>query len=356
MSPDSPTVELLAVVAAVLAAAVLGFTWNVAGGWRRALLRSAAITACLATMAVAGLTWVNRQIDLYPTWASIFGSRHAAGGADGTDDAGVPVSAESGSSGSGRIVTYHLAGAQSKLNLMMYAYLPPGYDQHPTTKYPVIEALHGFPGNPVLWLKQLTVAAVLDKEISQGRMAPVVVLFPYQTPDPSIDTECANLPNGPQAETFLTQDVPAFAHERMHVREEPGSWGLIGYSAGAYCATNLLLRHPEQYHAAASLSGQATPGIRIGDQNLQNTYDVSWRLQHLPIPAVALYLACAKSDPSALRGTQEMVHLAHAPISVTTNFVNGGGHNSETWLAMEAPAFDWLSTWLGQPAVRALAR
>jgi S-formylglutathione hydrolase FrmB len=43
------------------------------------------------------------------------------------------------------------------------------------------------------------------------------------------------------------------------------SWTLVEYSAGGFCAINLALRHPEQYAAAASLSGYADPDIRIGD-------------------------------------------------------------------------------------------
>jgi S-formylglutathione hydrolase FrmB len=174
-------------------------------------------------------------------------------------------------------------------------------------------------------------------------------MFPYQTPAPLLDTECTNLVRGPQAETFLADDVPAFAAAHLRVRPGPGSWGLTGFSAGAYCASDLLLRHPGEYAAAASLSGYADPGIRVGNGTEHTTYNAVWRLTHLPVPAVALYLACAKTDKNALRGTMEVAHLAHAPMSVTTSYVNGGGHNLGTWRAMEAPSFDWLSSWLGRP-------
>ncbi len=66
---------------------------------------------------------------------------------------------------------------------------------------------------------QLDAVGVLDREIEAGRMAPTIVLFPYQTPKPSLDTECTNMANGPQTETFLTEDVPAFA--AAHLRYGP---------------------------------------------------------------------------------------------------------------------------------------
>jgi enterochelin esterase-like enzyme len=352
MSPDSQAIQLVAIGAAVLAAVALAVTWTLARGWWRAVVRTGCAVLCVATAAAAGLVWVNRQIDFYPTWASLLGNSTQAAGAAPLPDVTLPP-AEAASHGAGRIETFTVAGKASKLTLPMYAYLPPGYDTHPAMRYPVVEALHGYPGTPLFWMTKLGVTAILDKEIAAGRMAPTVVLFPYQTPAPLLDTECTNLVGGPQAETFLTQDVPAFAAARLHVRSDPGTWGLIGYSAGAYCASDLLLRHPAQYAAAASLSGYADPGIKVGDGSEHTTYNDAWRLAHLPVPAVALYLACAKSDPYALRGTQALAKLAHYPLSLTTAYVNGGGHNSQTWEAMEAPAFDWLSTWLGQPITTA---
>jgi hypothetical protein len=72
-------------------------------------------------------------------------------------------------------------------------------------------------------------------------------------------------------------------------------------------------------------------------------------LTHLPVPAVALYLACARTDIAAMRETADLARLARAPMSTTTAYVRTGGHNDQTWQAMEVPAFDWLSSWLGRP-------
>jgi len=339
VSPDSLAIELIALAATVVAAVALSVFW---AGMRR-WLRAVVIAACLLSLTATTLVWVNRQVDSYPTWASLFGSP-ADAGAGPTQPARTASAATAG-----QIVRFTVAGQTSGITVPMWVYLPPGYKDSPATRYPVIEALHGYPSSPVQWLKAFDVAAVLNREIGSGRMAPTVVLFPYQTPKPTIDTECANLVNGPQAETFLTVDVPAFVRDHLAVRTDPAAWGLIGYSAGGYCATQLALRHPAQFAAAASLSGYATPGIVIGN-NLEHTeYDLVWRLKHLPIPAVSLYLSCAKTDREAMRATQELAKAAHAPLSITLAYIAGGGHNAGTWEAMEAPAFDWLSNSLGRP-------
>ncbi|WP_030435932.1 alpha/beta hydrolase [Actinoplanes subtropicus] len=370
MQPDSQAIVLLAIALAVLAPIVLAVGWSRVRGRWRVPIRVTGVLACLLTAGAAGAFWVNSQVEAVTTWSRLFGSNDEAAAASHHDDGRGPGVAHGGGpggahgagaqgggaqgggaqDGNGRMITVTVAGPASKITMPMYAYLPPGYDTHPTTRYPVIEAFHGIPGGPLFWMTKLGAPAVLDHEIKAGRMTPTVVLFPYQTPDPALDTECTNMAGGPQAETYLTQDVPAFAAANLHVRSDPGSWGLIGFSAGGYCATDLLLRHPAQYAAGASLSGYPNPGINVGDGSEHTTYNELWRLTHLPQPAVALYLACGKGDKYAMHGVQTMAKLVHAPLTMSTAYVSGGGHNTATWRAMEAPAFDWLSTWLGQPS------
>ncbi|BEL04086.1 hypothetical protein Q0Z83_022770 [Actinoplanes sichuanensis] len=339
MSPDSLGSELFALAAAVVAAVLAGPLWHRGRGGRRIAVRAAAVTACLVTAAATALIWVNRQVDTYPTWASLLGSEPATALPVGTG----------GGAGRGTVTTVTVTGPASGLTLPMYVYLPPGYDRQSATRYPVVEALHGYPGSPVQWFNGLHAATVLDAEIDAGRMAPTVVLFPYQTPDPTLDTECTNLAGGPQTETFLTTDVPAVARARFRVRTDAAGWGLIGYSAGGYCAADLLLRHPGEYAAGAGLSGYATPGIRVGHGAENTEYDDLWRLAHLPVPAVSLYLGCARTDRIPMRDTVALAAAARPPLSVTTAYLGGGGHNMRTWQALAAPAFDWLSTSLGRP-------
>jgi enterochelin esterase-like enzyme len=342
MSPDSLPAELTAVALAIAAAVLLAATWDTLRGWRRHTVRALAGLLCIATTALVGLAWANRQSATYTSWADLFGAPDAA--ATGTTTATGPDSHHGG-----RIVTVTVPGPASGLNLPMYVYLPADYDTQPQQRFPVIEALHGYPGSPAGWLQGLDAPGHLDREIAAGRMAPTVVLFPYQTPNTMLDTECVNLAHGPQTETFLTVDVPAWARTHFRLRTERNAWGLTGLSAGGYCATNLLLRHPDRYAAAASLSGYADSGITIGDGTEHTLNDDVWRLQHLPRPPVALFLACGRADHHALRDTRALSQAAGAPISLTTSYVDGGGHNLSTWRAVEAPAFDWLSTWLGRP-------
>ncbi len=343
MAPDSPSTELVAIAASVIAAGALGVFFNRSHGWRQVLLRIVTVLACALSSTSAAAVWVNQQVNFLPNWP--WETKIPSNSTPGVDGPVAPTGSKAG-----QVLTVTYTGAASKLTMMMYVYLPPGYDPNSPVKYPVIEAFHGYPGIPAQWIHALAAPEILDTEIIAGRMAPTIMLFPYISPKPlRLDTECTNLHNSAQTETFLTKDVPAYAGSHYQIRTDQSSWGLIGFSAGAYCATQLLLRHPTQYAAAASLSGLTNPGIKVGDGSENTEYDIIWRLHNKPVPAVALYLACARQDASALRGSEEIAKAAHSPMSVTPAYIDGGGHTSSSWKAMEAPAFDWLSTWLGQP-------
>jgi S-formylglutathione hydrolase FrmB len=238
----------------------------------------------------------------------------------------------------------------------MNVYLPAAYSASRNSKlqFPVIEALHGFPGAPDAWPRRLEAKRYLDREIAAGRMAPTVVLFPYQTPDRLLDTECTNLANGPQTETYLTRDVPDWVRVHLRVRMDRDAWGLIGFSAGGFCAMNLALKHPDRYIAGASLSGYSNPGIKVGDGSEKTTNNIVWRLTHQPPPPVSLYVAWAADDNGAARSSKQLLRLAKPPMDITTATLPHGGHSIAVWREMEPPAFDWLSAHLARaaPAVK----
>ncbi|WP_236718108.1 esterase family protein [Actinoplanes sp. TFC3] len=342
MTIDGTATIVAGVVITLLATVALAFFWDRRAVAGRILLAVLAILPLAATSALQA----NRLTATYESWSALFGgSAQAASLTSSLPPASRPRP------GGGRLLTVTVPGEASGLSLTMGVYLPATYDTPAGAdqRFPVIEALHGYPGSPSTWIRRLNVVRVLDEEIAAQRMAPTVVLFPYQTPRRLLDTECTNLTGGPQSETFVTADVAAYAAEHLRVRTDRESWGLIGYSAGGYCAMNLALRHPERYAAAASLSGDAKPGITIGDKSENTTNNIGWRLQNLPPPRIALYVSWAADDSQSRTGSSLVARLARPPIALTTAELARGGHSHALWRRMEAPAFDWLSAHLARP-------
>lgn len=321
---------VLAAVLFVLAVTVgLALLWDRVRRWSRAGLITAVVLGVVASAALQA----NRLTETYPSWGELVGAASSAS---------MPA----------RVVSYQVDGPASGMSMPMGVYLPSAYFEHPDLRFPVIEALHGYPGTPQTWIQRLDLAGHLDREIAAGRMAPTIVLLPYQTPRRLLDTECTNLVGGPQTETYLTRDVPEWVLSHLRVRAEPSAWGLVGYSAGGFCAMNLALRHPGRYAAAASLSGYADPGIKVGDHSERTSNNVAWQLRHRPQPPIALWIGWADDDHAARRGSRRVVRLARAPLTVTTAIVPHGGHSPAVWRQMEDPAFDWLSAHLARPIGR----
>jgi enterochelin esterase-like enzyme len=351
MRLDGAGPVLAGALVVVATAILLATLWDRTG----IALRVVCATACVLSVLATSALQLNRMTETYPTWAGLAGADGPASSSRGSAVAAprTPflIGGAPGRSGRGTIVTLTIAGAAAGMTMPAFVYLPAAYDTPAgrRERFPVIEAAHGYPGSPKTWLHRLNVQSYLDAQMAVGRMAPTVVVFPYQTPRALLDTECTDLAHGPHAETYLTADVPALIKARFRVRQDRAGWGLIGYSAGGFCATDLALRHPGEYAAAASLSGYADPGIAVGDGSEKTTNNAAWRLRHLPHPALALYLAYAADDRHSSRDNLLLARLARRPLAVTTAVVAHGGHSDAVWEAMEGPAFDWLSARLARP-------
>jgi enterochelin esterase-like enzyme len=353
VSPNSLAAQLAAIVLAVVIAVDTALVWSRVREWRGWLVRGTAVVLCAATALAAALIWVNRQMNLFTTWSEVAGHRPVAPAAGQTS---IDQELPSGS----RIVSFNVPGPESGISLAAKAYLPPGYDspQGRRTKYPVIEALAGFPGTPNLWVVSLGAGKVLDQEIAAGRMAPAVVVFPLQDFDQTTDSECVDAVGGARFDTFLTKDVHAAVVAQFRVRSDRPGWGIMGASTGGFCATNLAMRHPDMYAAVASLSGyftaitdRTTGDLYKGDQHAKDENSPLWRLTNLPVPALPIFLSVAADDKNGYRQLQTFSAAIRPPMRPTTVIVQSGGHSGVVWRTVLPAVFDWFAGWLAAPQV-----
>ena len=353
MSPNSTGALVAAIVLAVVVALDTAIVWHRVRAWQGWLVRSVAVLlCCLTALAVAGIA-INREMNLFTTWSEVAGHAPAAPAAG---QAAVEAQSPSGS----QIVVFSVPGQHSGINLAAKAYLPPGYDSPVgrRTRYPVIEALAGFPGTPNLFVVSLHTGEALDEEIAAGRMAPSVVVFPLQDVDQTQDSECVDANGGARFDTFLTEDVRAAVTAQFRVRTDRAGWAILGTSTGGFCAANLAMRHPDRYAAAASLSGyftaitdRTTGDLYRGDEQLRHENSPLWRVQHLPIPALPIHLSVAADDRGGYQQLTTFAAAIRPPMQVTTLVVPQGGHTGGVWRLILPSVFDWISGWLAAPEV-----
>jgi S-formylglutathione hydrolase FrmB len=343
------SLQMLTAILAVALAVATGFLWERMRGWWRWPTRVPALACCvLMAFAVAGVA-VNRKLHMYTAWEQLAGDNRAVAAA-------APVLQTPGAGAkAGRLVTVTVPGRRSGIQLPAYVYLPPSYDSS-TGRLPVVEALAGFPGTPQTWFDVADPREVVEREIKEGRMPPTIVVFPVQHASPTRDSECVDAAGGAQFDTYLSLDVPDYIGSHFRARTDRAGWGLFGFSTGGFCAANLALRHPDRYAAAVSFSGyftaitdRTTGDLYHGDAHLRDENSPLWRLNNLPVPALGMYLACARDDVKGFAQLQAMAAAARSPLRMTTAMVPTGGHTGGAWRELAPAAFDWMSAQLGGP-------
>jgi enterochelin esterase-like enzyme len=354
--------------------------WPRLGGrtWRSVSARVGVLLGVqLVTLIAIGLV-ANDYFGFYGSWGDLFGTD--GGGApitqgtstasDGASPSDVTVQASrsvplelAGASGAagGTLQTVTIHGASTGLSTPAYVYLPAAYRQAANAhrRFPAVVVLTGYPGTAVNLITRMKYPTVVAQAIYQKQMQPTVLVLMRPTVAPPRDTECQDVPQGPQAESFFAKDLRAAIAARYRVGTEGSSWGMIGDSTGGYCALKIAMRHPEAYGAAASLSGYYESAVDVttgdlfgGSKQLQNENNLMWRLAHLPAPKVSVLVTSSYHGEYDYKATMAFVRAAvkdHLP--VWKMLLPSGGHNFSTWNRELPGALRWLGSHLATPPV-----
>ncbi len=233
-----------------------------------------------------------------------------------------------------------------------YVYLPPQYFQpaYSRVRFPVVLALTGYPNDTwsiVRWLDLPSTAANL---VARGKIGPAVYVMMNVSVALPRDTECTNVPEGPQAETFLAQDVPLAVERTFRVQTGRSGWAVLGYSTGGYCAAKLAMMYPYQFSSAVSLAGyytaledSTTGNLYGGSAAFRNENNLDWRLTHLPAPPVSVLVTSSLVGEHDLAGTLAFLHLVRPPMHGYSLFLKQGGHNYGTWVRQLPQSLEWLN-------------
>ncbi len=132
-------------------------------------------------------------------------------------------------------------------------YTPPGYEAFGDRLYPV---LYEAPTGLSLWDKGTSTVSTLDTMIDSGEVPPSIVAFIDSSGPPYGDTQCADMYNGKQwFETYISKTVVDYVDQSYKTMKDPRARGIMGMSAGGFCAPMLALRHPDVFGVSISFSG-----------------------------------------------------------------------------------------------------
>ena len=349
------------------------------------------LAACLAFIPamVFGIAAVNKFYDYYQTWGGMINDLTGQGantipkysvagvGSNKQFDKDIGrVTSTAEDAQVGYLFQTTVTGARSHLVRDVYVYLPPQYFQKAYAHYrfPVIELLHGSPGNPEAWVDVLGVIPTFLNLLEPHPGDAAVLVMPDTDGGQQYALQCLNDPGGIQDMTFVAQDVPNYIARLIRVQPPGLAWGLSGYSEGGFCTANIALQEPARYGAAGVMSGYFAPILSQvptgnkpgGKPYLVNVFGGNPALQIINTPEEyvtkmpindqlpAFWLAAGAqdrgdiSDAAAFRQLLQ-TRLANVPFVI----IPGGGHEGSVWRAALGPMLNWMTPQLAEQAARA---
>ncbi|MGW1072251.1 alpha/beta hydrolase [Streptomyces sp. NPDC002537] len=261
----------------------------------------------------------------------------------------------------GMVQSVRLVGRRANVVEPAFVYLPPQYfqKQYERQRFPVIVAISGYPGGIDNLSKFLQIPKTASELLAQKAMQPTVIVMLRPTIAPPRDTECVDVPGGPQAETYFTKDVPEALRSAYRVGHEASAWGAMGYSSGGTCALELAMRQPSVYPAAAALSADyrikndLTTGNLFGSgddaKQREREHDLIWRLKNMPPPKVSVLVTSSKKGEKNFKETEKFLKAVKEPMSASKIILEEGSHNFTTWRREIAPSLQWMSKQLVFP-------
>jgi len=319
----------------------------------------------LAIFVSVGIS-ANQAFGFYASWADLFGQEtgegvvvdHNNGGTGGplqvVDTRGMKGSGGSRPQLTGQIQKVDIVGRTSHIATPAYVYLPPEYFQprYRTRTFPAVTVLTGYPGTAEALYKKLHYPRTAQEMAKNGTAQPMILVMLRPTVAPPRDTECVDIPGGPQSESFFARDLPEAVSAHYRVGKTPGSWGIIGDSTGGYCALKLAIHHPEVYAAGAGLSpyykapiDPTTGDLFHGNKTLQNSADLRWYLNHYPAPDTSLLVTSSKIGEANYKDTLKFIEQVKGNrlTRISSIILDSGGHNFNTWRREIPPTLQWIS-------------
>jgi len=162
----------------------------------------------------------------------------------------------------------------------LYVWLPPGYDEEPDRRWPVVAFLHGFAGQADQWSNRRSFQPTFLERID-GAAPPAIVALP----DGWTSWGGAQWLDSPAVgayQSYLSLDVVAHLDATYRTVAERTARAVAGHSSGGYGAVLSALRHPEVWGRWASHAGDGLfevcflPDLRVVTRTLQQRYGGSW--------------------------------------------------------------------------------
>jgi len=236
-------------------------------------------------------------------------------------------------------------------------YLPPGYAAAAAAgrRFPVLYLLHGFPGQPRVFVDAGAIGVDADVMIARRAIRPAILVMPAGPKGYFHgDTEWANASAGRWMDEVL--EIVRLVDRRYATLRDRQHRGLAGLSEGGYGAINIALRHLGLFSIAQSWSGyfrqtrssvfaHATPAAILANSPVDYVPAMAPRIRRLGFRAWLYQGRVDTSPPADMTRFGDELHAAGAEVHY--GFFRGG-HDWALWRRQLPHMLRVASRWFGQ--------
>ena len=238
-------------------------------------------------------------------------------------------------------------------------FLPPGYAQEPTRRYPTLYVNDGQDQ------EALQLHETLAKLFQRQQIPPIIVVAVPTNDDRLQEYGTAVCPNAQELGTkaadygrFLTNELMPTIHQQFRTSQNPADIGIFGVSLGGLSAFDIAWNHPDQFGVVGVMSGSfwwraseeetaVPPGRLIAHEMVRGTAGR---------PNLRLWFEAATQDEASDRDNNGVIDAIQDTLELIDELqaigfsrgedvvyveVPGGRHNYLTW----AQAFPDFLRW-----------
>lgn len=197
---------------------------------------------------------------------------------------------------------------------------PPGYDQSPGERYPVLYLLHGAGDRELGWVADGRAHHILDNLLADGKARPMIIVMPDGHPLPPGSVEMMDA--FPLFEKDLLEDLIPFVEKNYRVKDDAAHRALAGLSMGGFQTSLIGLAHPGKFAWLGCFSGVA-PLERL-EARLADPGKLNGMLR-------LFWLGIGRDDAALRKGT-EALHQALEERGIRHEFqLTEGKHEWSVW-------------------------
>jgi enterochelin esterase-like enzyme len=161
-----------------------------------------------------------------------------------------------------REIFFHSKSTDSQRRAFVYT--PPGYDQNPDQRYPVLYLQHGWGENEYGWGVQGRAREIMDNLIAENRAKPFIIVMTYGMTN---DTKPGGLRNFDITafETVLVKELVPYVDAGFRTLADQPHRAMAGLSMGGMETKTITLKHPETFSHIGLFSGGSIGTNDIAD-------------------------------------------------------------------------------------------